>query len=69
MDLLDVIINFLNLTDDSNLAKIHFRKLTDSNEYKDERVISFFTFMFLIICYIILVLGIILLIYKFFKQL
>lgn len=69
MDFLDAIINFFNVTDNSNLVKIYFEKFTDNNEYIGERILSFILFIILIFCYIALVFGILFLIYKFFKQL
>ncbi len=66
MDFLDAIINFFNVTNNSNLLKIYFKRFTDNNEYIGERILSFIILTF---CYIALIFGILFLIYKFFKQL
>lgn len=69
MDFLDAIINFFNVTNNSNLLKIYFKRFTDNDEYRGERILSFILFIILTFCYIALVFGILFLIYKFFKQL
>jgi hypothetical protein len=68
MDILDIIINFINVTDSENLVKKNWDILSDKNEYLGERIISLFAFTLLIICYIALIFGIIFLIYKLFLK-
>lgn len=64
MDFIDAITNFLNVIDSSNLAKKHFTKFNDRNEYTGNRIISFFAFILLLICYTVVILGITFLVYK-----
>lgn len=64
MDIPDLIINLLNLTDSENLIKKNWNILSDKNEYLGERIISFLAFTILIICYIAFIFGIMFLIYK-----
>ncbi|TDW47039.1 hypothetical protein EV144_10555 [Flavobacterium sp. 270] len=68
MDFLDILINFFNVTDNSNLIKINFEKFTDKNEYFGERIKSFVSFTIMILCIIALVFGIAFLIYKLLKD-
>lgn len=67
MDFLDFLNNFSNVTNNSNLIKTHFERFTDKNEYLSERVKSLIAFIFLSLCFIVLMFGIIFLIYKFIK--
>ena len=63
MDILDILINFFNLNDNSNFLRIQFNKMTDKNEYLGVRVIgflsifiSFISFIFFIhIIYLIII--------------
>ena len=64
MDFLDAINNFFNVTNNSNLIKIHFEKFTDKNEYKGQRFLSFIQFIILLLVFFILIAGICFLIYK-----
>ncbi|GAA4044564.1 hypothetical protein GCM10022388_07290 [Flavobacterium chungnamense] len=68
MDVLDIIINFINVTDSSNLINKNWIILSDKNEYQGERNKAFFSFLILIILYLFIITFIIYLIkYLFFK--
>jgi hypothetical protein len=68
MDILDIIINFFNVTDSSNLINKNWIILSDKNEYQGERIKAFFLFLILIILYLFIITFIIYLIkYLFFK--
>ena len=68
MDILDIIINFFNVTDSSNLINKNWIILSDKNEYKGERIKAFFSFLILVILYLFIITFIIYLIkYLFFK--
>ncbi len=67
MDYFDLIINFFNVTDSSNLLKIHLERFKDNNQYKGQRIISFIIFLILILLYISVLFGGISLIYYFLK--
>jgi hypothetical protein len=64
MDFLDFLNNVCNVTNNSNLIKIHFERFTDKHEYKGERVKSFFAFIVMVLCFTALIFGIVFLIYK-----
>lgn len=65
MEVIEILINLLNLNDDSNLFKIHFERFTDKYEYKGERIKSFILFTILVLCSLVLIIGILFLIYSF----
>lgn len=67
MDYFDLIINFFNVTDSSNLLKIHLERFKDNNEYKGQRIMSFIIFLILILLYISVIFGGISLMYYFLK--
>jgi hypothetical protein len=65
MSFVEISINLLNLSNESNWFKIHFERFTDKYEYKGERIKSFILFIILVLCSLILILGVLFLIYKF----
>lgn len=69
MDFLDFLNNICNVTNNSNLIKIHFERFTDKYEYKGERVKSFIAFILLVLSFILLISVIIFVIYKFLTRL
>jgi hypothetical protein len=66
MDILDLIINFFNVTDSENLLKKNWNILSDDSEYFGERIKSFFLFILLILVYLFLISFTIYLIYYLF---
>jgi len=46
MDILDIIINFFNVTDSSNLINKNWIILSDKNEYKEKELKHFFYFLY-----------------------
>jgi hypothetical protein len=69
MGLMEILSNLLNLTDPSNLFKIHFERFRDKTEYKGERIKSFILFIILICCLMLFIFGISFLIYKMYMKL
>jgi hypothetical protein len=53
MDILDLIINFFNVTGSSSLLKKNFTTFNDKEEYLGERIKSFFLLVILMICYVL----------------
>ncbi len=64
MDILDLILNFLNLTDSNGILKKNWTIFTNKNEYPWERIKSFISFSILILTYLTLIIGITYLISK-----
>ncbi|TPG39999.1 hypothetical protein EAH81_11915 [Flavobacterium pectinovorum] len=69
MEFIELVSNLLNLSDPSNLFKIHFERFTDKNEYLGERIKSFLSFTILTLFSIASILVITFLIYKLLKRL
>jgi hypothetical protein len=65
MNILDLIINFFNVTDSENLVKKNWNILSDKSEFLGERIKSFFSFILLILAYLFLIIFTIYLIYIF----
>jgi hypothetical protein len=64
MDILDVIVNFLNVTDNSHYIRKDYDKLIDKNEYLGTRIFSFLSILITVIAIIFFISIIIFLIIK-----
>lgn len=63
MDLVEIVMIFLNLDNKSNLFRIHFEKFTDKYEYTGERIKSFILFITLVLSSLALIIFVLFLIY------